>query len=235
LRVYTCTLAELEAAVHVSIDGPICDIGCASGSHFRFFSVCACRNIYLGVNVKFNDSWTSERVKVSIIPCRFAQMSAVDLGLASDSLAFTYSSSALEHIPNIQQVVCEMARAMRPGAFGLHIVPGVWSLFLYRFHGYHRFFPKGLADLFGESGLEVQQIWALGGLPSFFLHVIWITVLETMLMPKVFRWRGQMRQGRALRIYSKLLDLTLRLDPVLPFKPAGYGVLVQKSLLEPSG
>ncbi len=235
LRVYTYNLVEKVAAAHVLIDGPICDIGCASGSHFRFFSVCARRNIYLGVDVKFNDSWTSERVKGSIIPCRFAQMSAVNLGVATESLAFTFSSSALEHIPNIQQVVCEMARAMRPGAFGLHIVPGVWSLFLYRFHGYRRFFPKGLADLFNESGLKVQQIWALGGLPSFFLHGIWITVLETILMPRVFRWRGQMRQGRALRIYSKLLDLALRLDPVLPFVPAGYGVLVQKPLLELAG
>jgi len=155
LRVCTCALAELEAAVHVSIDGPICDIGCASGSHFRFFSVCACRNIYLGVDVMFNDSWTSERVKVSIIPCRFAQMSAINLGVATESFAFTYSSSALEHIPNIQQVVCEMARALRPGAFGLHIVPGVWSLFLYLFHGYRRFFPRELADLFETGGLKV--------------------------------------------------------------------------------
>ena len=227
-RVYTCALAEQVVAAHVSMAGPICDIGCASGNNFRFFKKCGVGHIYLGLDVKLSPWWRSKHIQGSDISCEFAQMSAVDLGLASNSLAFIFSSSALEHIPNVQQAVCEIARAMRPGAYGFHIVPGVWSLFLYLFHGYRRFFPQDLAKLFQEAGLKVQQIWSLGGLASFVLHGIWITSLETRLMPKLFRQNVQMRQGKALRLYSRLLDMALRLDPVLPFAPVGYGVLVLK-------
>lgn len=175
MRLYTCALAGQVAAKHVCLEGPICDIGCGSGSHFRFFENCGAGHIYLGLDVSSNPSWHSQRASGSNIPCRFAQMSAVDLGLASNSLAFMFSSNALEHVPNIQQVISEMARTMHPGAYGLHIVPGVWSLFLYMFHGYRRFSPQGLADLFLQLGLEVAQIWSLGGLPSFALHFVWVT------------------------------------------------------------
>ena len=227
-RVYTCALAEQVVAAHVSMAGPICDVGCASGNNFRFFKKCGVGHIYLGLDVKLSPWWRSKHIQGSDISCEFAQMSAVDLGLTSNSLAFTFSSSALEHIPNIRQAIGEMARAMRPGAYGLHVVPGVWSLFLYLFHGYRRFSPQGLADLFQEAGLEVRQIWSLGGLPSFVLHAVWITMLETVLVPKLFQNGARMRQDKALRLYSLFLKVALHLDAVFPFMPAGYGVLVQK-------
>jgi len=241
LRLYTCALAEQIAAKYVCMEGPICDIGCSSGSHFRFFENCGAGHIYLGLDVSSNPSWRSQHASGSNIPCRFTQMSAVDLGLASNSLAFVFSCNALEHVPNIQRVIREMARAMRPGACRLHIVPGVWSLFLYMFHGYRRFSPQGLADLFQQVGLEVAQIWSLGGLPSFALHFVWITWLETGkvydwiavsrvpgLMRKILRVGRKMRQGKGLGLYSRLLTISLRLDQVLPFAPAGYAVLIRK-------
>lgn len=206
---------------HVCTDGPICDVGCGSGGHFRFFGNCDTRHFYLGLDISFHPSWRSQRAPGNRIPCRFTRMSAVDLGIASDRLAFVFSSSALEHILNIQQAIREMARAMRPGAYGLHIVPGVWSLFLYTFHGYRRFSPQGLADLFQQAGLNVTHIWSLGGLPSFVLHGVWIT-----LMCSVFRL--DMRRRKALYFYSWLLGIVLRLDRWVPFASAGYGVLVQK-------
>lgn len=158
----------------------------------------------------------------------FVQMTAEDLGFASDSLAFTFSSSALEHVPDIQRVTRELARAMRPGAYGLHIVPGVWSLILYLFHGYRRFSAGGLADLFQRAGLHVERVWSLGGIPSFLLHAFWITGVETILVHRVLHLNINLRKGRALRCYSWLLALALRLDRILPFAPIGYAVLVRK-------
>jgi len=230
LRVYTSAIVGQVVPEYIGVEGPVCDIGCGGGGHLRFFENYGGRHFYLGLDITFNPGWHSARIRRCKIPCRFAQMSAVDLGLGSNSIAFTFSSSALEHIPNVQQAVCEIARTMRPGGYGLHIVPGVWSLFLYVYHGYRRFHPQELGDLFQGAGLEIQQIWSIGGLPSFILHSMWITWLETRLVQKLLRHGERMRQGKALRIYSYLLYSSLRFDWLLPFLPIGYAVLVRKPL-----
>lgn len=229
LRVYTCAVAERLVVQYLAKDGPICDIGCGGGGQSRFFEKWGARHFYLGVDIASHPRWYAVRSPGNHIPCRFAQMSAVDLGLRRGTVAFTFSSSALEHVPNIHQATCEIARVMQRGAYGLHIVPGVWSLFLYVFHGYRRFWPKMLAEVFEQAGLEIVQMWSLGGAASFLLHGVWITCLETFLMPKLLRRAaGYMRNGSALQLYSRLLKLALRLDSVLPFVPASYGVLVRK-------
>jgi len=67
------------------------------------------------------------------------------------------------------------------------------------------------------------------------LHCTWITCLEMILVPRLFHRGEQMRQDKALRLYSSLLNVVLHLDAVLPFMPVGYAVLVRKSSLEPAG
>ena len=229
LRVYTSSLAAQVIQEHLGGTGPICDIGCGSGGHSRLFEGRAGSHLYVGVDVISHSSWLSTVVPVSTLPRYFVRMAAEDLGLATDSLAFTFSSSSLEHVPNVQRAVGELARATSPGAFGLHIVPGIWALFLYLFHGYRRFSPRSLADIFEQAGLKVERVWSLGGLPSFLLHLLWITALETFVVRRVLRLGLQLRRGHGLRLYARLLYTALRLDPFLPFAPAGYAVLVRKS------
>ena len=228
LRVYTLALVQKVLADLPSLDGPICDIGCGSGEQSRFFESLKGRSLYLGIDVACHASWPSLAVLDHPLPRRFARMTATELGIASGRLALTFSSSALEHVPDIRQAVAEMARTMRPGAYGLHILPGVWSLFLYLFHGYRRFSPAVVTELFQQAGLRVERIWALWGLPSFFLHGVWITWLETIILRKILNRGVQMRRGVSLRLYTGLLGLSLRLDPFFPVAPAGYGVLVRK-------
>jgi len=228
LRVYTASLAADVLKRNLGEDGPICDIGCGAGSHSRFFETSAGHHFYIGVDVALNSGWPWQSALAHRLPCRFAQMTAGDLGIATGSLAFTFSSSSLEHVPNIQLAVAEIARVMRSGSYGLHVVPGVWSLFLYLFHGYRRFHPKSLADLFQSASLNVERIWSLGGLPSFLLHALWITGLETIVLRHALHLRLQLRTGKALSLYVLLLNLALRLDPLLPLAPAGYGVLIRK-------
>lgn len=226
LRVYTHAVATQVLADVLVVPGPVCDLGCGSGGQSRIFETAGRDFLYVGVDIARQACWASQ---VSSVDSRwFVQMTAEDLGFASDSLAFTFSSSALEHVPNIQRTIGELARAMRPNAYGLHIVPGVWSLILYLFHGYRRFSAGGLVDLFQRAGLQVERVWALGGIPSFLLHALWITGVETILVQRVFHLKVQLRKGRALRFYSWLLTWALRLDPFLPFVPAGYAVLIRK-------
>jgi len=229
LRVYTSSLAAQVIQEHLSESGPICDIGCGSGRHSRLFEEQKGSHLYVGIDMAFHPSWVSAATRTSLLPRCFIQTTAEDIGLATGSVAFTFSSSSLEHIPDVQRAVGELARVMRQGAYGLHIVPGVWALFLYLFHGYRRFSPQNLADLFQQAGLKVEQLWSLGGLPSFLLHAVWITVLETLMVRRILRLNPSFRTGRALRVYAKLLRVALRLDPFIPFASAGYAVLVRKS------
>ena len=226
LRVYTHAVATQVLADVLVVPGPVCDLGCGSGGQSRIFETAGRDFLYVGVDIARQACWASQ---VSSVDSRwFVQMTAEDLGFASDSLAFTFSSSALEHVPNIQRTTEELARAMRPGAYGLHIVPGVWSLILYLFHGYRRFSSGGLVDLFQCAGLQVERVWSLGGIPSFLLHALWITGVETIFIQRGLHLNIQLRKGRALRFYRWLLTQALRLDPFLPFAPAGYAVLIRK-------
>ena len=229
LRVYTSSLAAQAIHEYLGEKGLICDIGCGSGRHSRLLKERKGSHLYIGIDKTFHPSWLSVAEQASILPRCFVQTAAEDIGLASGSVVFTFSSSSLEHIPDVQRAVKELARVMSQGAYGLHVVPGVWALFLYLFHGYRRFSPQNLVDLFQQAGLKVEQLWSLGGLPSFLLHAVWITALETFMARRMLRLNLSLRTGRAKRVYAKLLRVALWLDPFLPFASAGYAVLVRKS------
>lgn len=227
-RVYTCGLAQQVLPLYLREAGPICDIGCGGGDHARFFERCGARDLYVGIDVVFARNWSSQLAAGTPLRRRFVQMSAVELGFATESLAFTFSSSLFEHVPSVQHAIRDMARSMRTGAYGIHVVPSVWSLFLYMFHGYRRFSPHTLRELFRQASLEVTQIWSLGGLPSFVLHWIWITcpfLLTARFLPSA---HYRIRTGLGLKVYSRLLVAALWLDRWFPFLPVGYAVLIRK-------
>ena len=242
LRVYTCALMDQVDLRFLGAGGPICDLGCGSGQHSRFFERCNGRHFYIGLDHVFRPQW-SQGAPGETIPRRFAQMSVTQLGLASDSLAFTFSSSTLEHVTDPAQTIQELKRTMRPGAYGVHVVPGVWALFLYMFHGYRRFSPATLTALARDAGLEVVRVWALGGTASFFLHALWITWLEQgavygWLIPppppgerswvRFFYIGGRMRSGFMRTLYAGALRVALHIDRWMPWLPAGYGLLIRK-------
>ena len=229
LRTYTGFLTAQVIRQYLGEKGPICDLGCGSGSHSRYFEGLEKGYVYVGVDKRSHPSWPSLVTEESKVSRYFVCMNADNLGIATDSLTFTFSSSALEHVSEVQRAVEELGRATRSGAFGLHIVPGVWSLFLYLFHGYRRFSPRDIVNLFQNGGFTVERMLSLGGIPSFLLHLIWITLVENLVVHWGFGISFPLRKRTALRVYSKLLRIALRLDPFLPFAPAGYCVLVRKS------
>jgi SAM-dependent methyltransferase len=221
-RVYTCTLADQVVAEYLSAAGPIGDLGCGTGGHARFFKNSAADHLYVGLDIASSQAWRTPDASSHQPRRRFVQTSASALGIASETLSFTFSSSSLEHVPDVHLATRELARTMRPGAYGLHILPGVWSFFLYIFHGYRRFAPSMLKSLFLDAGFEIVEMWALGGLPSMILHGSLITIPGKL---PVF---DRMRSGKGLTLYIRLLRLALRLDERLPFPAIGYGVLIRK-------
>jgi hypothetical protein len=130
------------------------------------------------------------------------------------------SSSALEHFPDIDATLAMVAKATKPGGISRHVVPALWPFFLYGTHGFRRFSITNLTNMFSHHGFSIEQVDALGGLPSFLLHGLAITVPA-----KVLRGRFPLKRGRT---YAKVLRQSLRADRGLPWLHVGYVLVARK-------
>ncbi len=84
---------------------------------------------------------------------------------------------------------------------------------VYLWHGYRQYGARAIAERFGAQGTEVYR---LGGLASFLLHLIVITGPEIFLsLSPRKRWP---------RWYMFKLALCLRLDSWMPLLPTTYVV-----------
>ncbi len=244
-RVYTDALLKQEIEALCPQRAQIVDIGCGNGNYKVVFERAQISGEYFGLDIEVSPNWQALRAQTesAALKCNFARLPAEELGQLQRRFSFSMSSSALEHIRNDEKAVRELFEVMEPGAYGLHVVPSSWALFLYLYHGYRRYSPKSLARLFQQqAGFRVVRLYRLGGLFSFLFHLIWITWLETgsiydwLLIGRVARFLknrltlgGRMRSDqRFLSVYSKILRLCLRLDPVIPICEAGLGIVVQK-------
>ncbi len=246
LRLYTDCLVNEVIAATCPQALRVLDIGCGKGDYSDFFERAGCKGLYLGLDVANNDFWQFYlRLTLSSLRRVFIQAEAEKLALNRNCINFVISSCALEHFANDQLAIKSLSHTMQPGAYGLHFIPSIWSLFLYVYHGYRRYSPVTLLKLFEEADFEVVKLWALGGFPSFLLHFIWITWFEAGLLGEVLtlgnnppglqRMIGKMtvgprvRQGRYFAAaYNGLLKVCLKLDRHLPFLPSGYAILVKK-------
>jgi hypothetical protein len=131
-----------------------------------------------------------------------------------------FSSSALEHFPDIDATLAMVAKATKPGGISLHVVPAPWSFFLYGIHGFRRFSVTDLTNMFSHHGFSIERIDSLGGLPSFLLHELAITVPA-----KVLRGRFPLKRGRT---YAKVLKQSLKTDRFFPWPHPGYVVVARK-------
>lgn len=235
-RLYSAAALEALLPRLAPAAGVVCDIGCGPGAHTRYFDGHAGIR-YVGVDIARDPAW-AQRGPVS--RTNFVQSSATAAALRDGCAGLTFSSSTLEHVDDLTAAVGEIARLTPPGGYGVHLVPGVWSIFLNAFHGYRRFSPSSLAALARLADAELVAVWSLGGIASFVLHLVWITWLETgaiyaflglaglstrLRLPRVGR---RMRRGAPLRLYRALLRGAVALDRWLPLAPAGYALVMRR-------
>jgi len=228
LRVYSTSVLESVAREYVGAGALVCDVGAGRAGNARSFPSAA---RYLAIDILPADGITTGSSRW------YVQASALALPLRGGAVDFVLTASSLEHVPLPDVVASELARVMRPGAVALHLVPAHGSLFLYGAHGYRRYGPANARELLARDGVEVMDLFALGGPATFVLHLVWIALFETGVALEVatlgaVRLRGlgwRMRHGTTLSVYARLLRWAIALDARMPsFWAAGYAVIVRK-------
>lgn len=178
----------------------VLEIGCGSGNLTKLLTEFGYRGSYVGVDVadRFDRSAQSgfRREFVRSDAHRFEPEGQFDLII---------SVSALEHIPDDRRLIQRLSGFVAPGGLQLHFLPSAWGLPVYLWHGYRQYSQAALGERF-DAGRATA--YSLGGIASFLLHFTFITLGE-MLAPL------RLRQ-RLPRLYSRLLDGSLRLDCWLP-------------------
>jgi SAM-dependent methyltransferase len=88
-----------------------------------------------------------------------------ELPVRSASVDTVLSLEVLEHVPDPDRCVAEMARVLKPGGRLLLTVPFAAPLHQLPYD-FRRFTPRGLTELIERHGLEVQQLHPRGNVAS---------------------------------------------------------------------
>jgi SAM-dependent methyltransferase len=93
------------------------------------------------------------------------------LPFEADSFDTVLSVQVLEHTPHPQTVVNEMGRVAKKGGLVIVHVP-----FSFRLHeepnDFFRYTPHGLRSMFDKAGIEVAEVWPMGGVWSVVGHKV---------------------------------------------------------------
>lgn len=188
----------------------VLDIGCGSGRLAALLAEAGYRGRYTGVDT--DDRFAADTFAAPTFLMAFVRGDAHEVTL-DGPYDLILSVSALEHVADDQRLIARLNLALSPDGVQVHIVPAPAALLLYLWHGFRQYSRAALAERFGRGAYA----FALGGVASWLVHFLWVTVPEMLL---------HFRARRALpRTYAAMVRLALRLDAHLPDCPYGYAVL----------
>jgi len=146
-------------AARLYASGDLLDIGCGTKPYQELFEV----DSYIGVDLPLSHDISRQDKKV------IARSRAIDVH--GSALALPFSDSAfqtvvsfqvLEHVPEPQQMLSEIARVLKEGGTLILSTPQMWHLHEAP-HDYYRYTKYGLIYLFRQSRLKLVEITPIAG------------------------------------------------------------------------
>jgi len=186
------------------------DIGCGSGYVRKILADAGFAGEYAGVDLYKHDNF--DKFNSSSFESILIESRIEDLKI-SKRFDFIISITALEHIENDILTISKCSHLLKNEGIQMHIVPSSWSKFLYIRHGYRQYDQKRIKMLFRD---RISKVYKLGGLFSFFLHLIFITI------PVFILKNDRMRD---LCFYPSLIEICNKLDGCFPICPALYVII----------
>jgi SAM-dependent methyltransferase len=119
LPYFRSLLRSVEANYYQGVDlpEPVLDVGCGDG---HFASVVFDRCIDIGIDPDLVSLREAEQTGAY---CQLVQADGADLPYPDACVGSAFSNSVLEHIPNLDAVLKEVGRVLKPGAPFLFTVP----------------------------------------------------------------------------------------------------------------
>jgi SAM-dependent methyltransferase len=158
--------------------GRLLDVGCGDKPYESFFRP------YVTEYIGIEHEATFARTNASRQGRPDAVYDGRTLPFSDGSFDTVMSVQVLEHTPDPQRLIQEMARVLRPD--GTLILTAPFSFRLHEEpHDYFRYSPHGLRVLLGHAGLEIVDLRCQGSLFSVLAHK-----LNTFLAFRVGRLEG---------------------------------------------
>ncbi len=155
----------------LSSQATIVDVGCSTGYLLEDLAQGYPTATLFGLDLVESGLVKAHRAVPS---ARLVRADACELPFADQSVEAIVSANLLEHVPDDEQALREMARILRPGARALIVVPAGPGTYDYydRFLGHQRRYARGeLAVKCRRAGLEVLEDLCIASLlyPAFWL------------------------------------------------------------------
>jgi SAM-dependent methyltransferase len=191
----------------------VLDIGCGIGRYAFYFK--GCQGRYLGIDTQERpDDWQRLAGHDGQLDIEFRVSDATKLTALNRTFDFVISITMLEHVERDDWVVRQIGAVLRPQGYALLIVPSAVSRqYLYTGHGYRGYTADMLQSLAQQAGLDVLEMWRLGGLGSFLYYRLYVPL---------YRRRERLRADILFRLGLAASRLT---DRLLPFAESGYALI----------
>ena len=190
------------------------DIGCGQGDYYNYVTEIIGKDInYKGLDVFQSPSWNN-------IQNTNVQFEKFDL-INQDPFAIykqyevIFSQSVLEHIPNDISIFRESINNLVNSSQAkvvIHFIPAASTLITYPFHGYRQYTIKSINKML--AGIDrknlIIKINTLGGLADYILHLILITLPESIFGRFGFSFREKYPN-----LYMNLLEYSVNSNYLL--------------------
>lgn len=189
------------------------DLGCGSGYLRHILLEIGYSGSWVGLDLDkhkdYDQNWstTSGAFKSSLL-----KANVENIPLAGERFDLVLSLTALEHVRHDDVALANCGSLVkRDGGVQVHFIPASPSLFLFLFHGYRQYTPARLEYLTQLMDGRIEM-YRLGGLFTFLLHLLGITLPRLLLATDCRSWQ----------FYTRMFTACHKLDRLLPILSTCY-------------